>query len=62
MELVYFRDNMEDSADPQYGILIDEDSSRILCLCCGGVLEYGDYEIIERLPWKDISGLIKQSH
>lgn len=61
MELVYFRDTIEDGADPQYGILMDGDSPHILCLCCGGVLEYGDYKILKRLPWKDVSSLIKQN-
>lgn len=61
MELVYFRDTLEDNADPQYGILTDGDSPSVICLCCGGVLEHGNYEIIKRLPWQDLSGLIKQS-
>lgn len=62
MEFVYFKDTLEEGADPQYGILMGGDSPRILCLCCGGVLEYGDYKILKRLPWKDVSSLIKQNN
>lgn len=61
MELVYFRDTLEDNAEAQYGILMDGDSPSVICLCCGGVLEHGDYEIIKRHPWRDLSGLIKES-
>lgn len=61
MELVYFRDTLEDNAKAQYGILTDGDSPIVICLCCGGVLEYGDYEIIKRLPWRNLSGLIEQN-
>lgn len=59
MELVYFRDTLEDNADPQYGIQMDGDEPCILCLCCGSTVDYGDYTILERLPWQDISGHIK---
>lgn len=55
MVLVYFRDLLEDDAEPQYGVLNEEDDySYVICLKCGGVFEYGDYEIIKRLSWSDI--------
>jgi len=44
MKLVYFRDTIEDDATPQYGILNDEND--VICLCCGGLIERGEYEII----------------
>ena len=43
--LVIFNDVFEDNADPHYGILFE--NGNVLCFCCGGVLEEGDYEIIE---------------
>ena len=45
VSLVYFRDLMEQDADPHYGILFE--NGFILCLCCGGYLEPEDYEILE---------------
>ncbi len=59
MELVYFRDTLEEGAEPQYGILMDGDEPCILCLCCGSTVDYGDYSILERLPWQNISEFIK---
>lgn len=61
MELVFFKDLLEDDAEPQYGLLEDRDEPSIVCLCCGGTVEFGDYEIIERLPWKDFSSAVKQA-
>lgn len=43
--LVAFRDTLEDNADVHYGILMDDDT--ILCLCCLGIIEEDDYEIVE---------------
>ena len=46
ISLVYFRDNMlEDEREEHYGILFDDGT--VLCFCCGGILEEGDYVIIE---------------
>lgn len=61
MELVLFKDTLEENAEPQYGLLEDRDEPSVVCLCCGGEVEFGDYEIIERLPWQDLSTAIKQS-
>lgn len=44
-KLVAFRDTLEDNADIHYGILTDDNT--IICLCCMGVVEEDDYEIIE---------------
>ena len=61
MELVLFKDLLEDDAEPQYGLLENRDEPSVVCLCCGNEVEFGDYEIIERLPWQDLSSAIKQS-
>lgn len=61
MELVLFKDDLEDQADPQYGIVADGDKPNVICLCCGSTLEYGDYIIIEHLPWQDLSTLVKRN-
>ena len=61
MELVLFKDLLEDDAEPQYGLLEDRDEPSVICLCCGSEVEFGDYEIIERLPWQDLSSAVKQS-
>ena len=62
MELVYFRDTLEDNAEAQYGILMDGNEPCILCLCCGSMVDYGDYTILGQLPWQNISELIKRSN
>ncbi len=61
MELVLFKDLLGDDAEPQYGLLEDRDEPSVVCVCCGSEIEFGDYEIIERLPWQDLSSAIKQS-
>jgi len=61
MELVLFKDLLDDDAEPQYGLLEDRDEPSVVCLCCGSEVEFGDYEIIERLPWQDFSSAVKQS-
>lgn len=61
MELVLFKDLLEDDAEPQYGLLEDREEPSVICLCCGSAVEYGDYEIIEHLPWMNISSAIKQA-
>lgn len=61
MELVLFKDLLEDDAEPQFGLLEDRDEPSVVCLCCGSTVEFGDYEIIERLPWTDLSSAVKQA-
>jgi hypothetical protein len=61
MELVLFKDLLEDDAEHQYGLLEDRDEPSVVCLCCGSEVEFGDYEIIERLPWQDFSSAVKQA-
>lgn len=61
IELVVFRDLLDDDAEYQYGILTDHDEPSVICLCCGSTLEFGDYEIIESVEWFDISDLIRQN-
>ena len=44
--LVYFKDNLiEGEHEEHYGILFEDNT--VLCFCCGGVLEDGDYIILE---------------
>ena len=35
MELVLFKDLLDDDAEPQYGLLEDRDEPSVVCLCCG---------------------------
>ena len=57
MKLVYFKDLLEDNSIPQYGILLDDEN--ILCLCCYGIVEKGDYEILLDNININISELLK---
>lgn len=55
--LVYFRDQLEDDVEKNefhYGIL-NTDENTVQCLCCGGVLEEGDYAIVSE--WPDMGNL-----
>lgn len=55
MELVLFKDLLEDDAEIRYGVLNEEDDyPYVICLEYGGVFEFGDYEILKRLAWGDI--------
>ena len=45
--LVKFKDMTDDSADTNFGILLDD--GNIICMYCGGTVEKGDYEIVEKL-------------
>lgn len=69
MRLVKFIDTLEEDSEEQYGILVyDEDNSCgyggdfIICLCCLGIIENGDYEIIDDnvVCPVDISTLLKK--
>ena len=44
--LVFFKDNLEDNPETNAGLLLD--NGNIICLCCGGIVEKGDYTIILR--------------
>ena len=50
MKFVLFKDLQEERSTPQYGIVGDSKKSDVFCLCCGGTVEYGDYEIIRIVP------------
>lgn len=58
-KIVLFRDELEYDSEEQYGILLDDET--ILCLCCMGILELGDYKIIKEieLPF-NLSDLLKK--
>ncbi len=60
MEVVIFKDLLEDDSEPQYGLLEDRDEPSVICLECGGEIEFGDYEILERLPWRDFSKMLEK--
>lgn len=53
--LVFFKDNLEDNSEMNAGLLLD--NGNIICLCCGGIIEKGDYTIIKkcRLSYIDVA-------
>lgn len=53
--LVFFKDNLEENPETNAGLLLDD--GNIICLCCGGIIEKGDYTIIRkcRLSYIDIA-------
>lgn len=53
--LVFFKDNLEDNPETNAGLLLD--NGNIICLCCGGIIEKGDYTIIKkcRLSYIDVA-------
>ena len=59
-ELVIFKVVYDENADYEYGILTDRDEPDIICLSSGVTIEVGEYEIIERVDWFDISDLIRE--
>lgn len=44
--IVFFKDNLEDNPKTNAGLLLDDEN--VICLCCGSIIEKGDYTIIER--------------
>lgn len=56
--VVLFKDTFEERSTPHYGIRFKDGS--ILCLCCGGIIEYGDYEILERIGFGVIDDILKK--
>lgn len=50
--LVFFKDNLEDNSKTNAGLLLDD--GNIICLCCGGIVEKGDYTIIKKCRLSDI--------
>ena len=59
-ELVIFKVIYDENANYEYGILTDRDEPDIICLSSGVTVEFGEYEIVERVDWRDISDLIRQ--
>lgn len=49
VELVLFKDTLEDVSEEHFGVLFQ--NGFILCLGCGGYIESEDYEIIKHYPW-----------
>ena len=60
IELVIFKVIYDENADHEYGILNDRDEPDVICLSSGVTIEFGEYEIIERVDWFDISDLIRE--
>lgn len=46
--LVFFKDTFEENSEINSGLLLDD--GNIICLCCGSILEKGDYTIIKKHP------------
>lgn len=59
-ELVIFKVIYDENTGHEYGILNDRDEPDIICLSTGVTIEFGEYEIIERVDWFDISDLIRE--
>lgn len=59
-ELVIFKVIYDENADHEYGILNDRDEPDVICLSSGVTIEFGEYEIIERVDWFDISDLLRE--
>ena len=59
-ELVIFKVIYDENADHEYGILNDHDEPDVICLASGVTVLFGEYEIIERVDWFDISDLIRE--
>ena len=59
-ELVIFKVIYDENADHEYGMLNDRDEPDVICLSSGVTIEFGEYEIIERVDWFDISDLIRE--
>lgn len=58
MEIVIFRDLLEDDSEPFYGVLEDCDEPSVICLECGSTFEFGDYEILKKISWRDFNELL----
>lgn len=57
-----FRDTLDENPEPEYGILMNMDEPEVICLGCGSTIEFGDYEIIKKLPWENLSEYLKEKH
>ena len=59
MKIVLFKDLLDERSAPQYGIVDDGEKPDMTCLCCGGTVEYGDYEILRVIPMSEAAELFK---
>lgn len=50
--LVFFKDTIEENPEINSGLLLDD--GNIICLCCGSIIEKGDYTIIKKNPLFEI--------
>lgn len=59
---VIFRDLLEEDSSPHYGCLVVNAGTEIhlICFDCGGILEPGDYEILQELPWEECDSSLKR--
>lgn len=60
VQLVKFIDTLEREAEEHFGILFED--GNILCMCCGGTVENGDYEIVERFDdcWSIVDNVLME--
>jgi len=59
-EVVLFADTLEENAEKHYGILFE--NGFILCFCCGGYIEPGDYIIIEHCDWDNVDETLLKNY
>lgn len=59
MKFVLFKDLLEANSTPQYGIVGDGEKPDVTCMCCGGTVEYGDYEILRVISGYEAAKLFK---
>lgn len=60
--LIRFKDTLENNADDSFGILFED--GYVLCLCCGGTFEPGEYEIVEKFKhdeWHYVNDTLKEN-
>ena len=50
--LVFFKDTLEENPEINSGLLLDD--GNIICLCCGSIIEKGNYTIIKKHPLFEI--------
>lgn len=55
-DVVRFKDILEINSDPHFGILFEDET--ILCLCCGGIIEKGDYKILEHISFGEVDEVL----
>ena len=60
IRLVNFKEAYAPENDPQFGILLEDNS--IICLCCGSVIDDDEHLILQYCDWVDMSSLLKNKN